>query len=1001
MRYFISCVILLWGAGCFCNAQTVSSDIDSLELCHPLTQEERNRLKQYPIICDALAVVYQMPRYAQDYGPLRCRSFKDITHTLLAIGDKEAAKAALRLMHKEYVAMSHHSQSQPDLFFSSLTRSFDFNSTVWLSPDEFYTQEFLDDLIARCHNDFSERQHFRRALSSVVYGMVGNPGRMHTDDELDRLDMGFLEKVLNFITRIPHNKTCEGMRKELFLQAFRYILVERVSPLVNELTDPEIKKEFSGYLAELRENQRQISMLDTLNLGRNLNAPPSREELQRLVESTEEVFPRCTAMLTLATHDLEQEKIEQAVKQLRDMEAFFAANKEKLRMESMRGIEPFYSTLAATLIQKGKYEQGIDYLIEGAGKFADGLYCAWSTSSHRPPFMIPPLLELRTAIQNESVRANVRKKLQALLQSTKDFKTIPESQQFRAVIEMQIALGFEGDAIPALKMTKFVEKGENASREPLWDARTVTKYQLRCGLFDEAMATYSKLTFRDTDTSNGHRFPMTTDRTEFLQELVTMAIAQGEYNHAEKIIELVRQEERRLPMRIAIALAYQKSGNTEKALEIVLAVSHPDGYLGLLTDLLADQTRREQNGKLLETLCNKYCEEIKPIEESRKRYEQYFAIFKLLHWADQREAAMTILEEVDSPYHAAWILLGTATEHEQAKRVLNSQVYPDYYTKEQLVIGEYNSPNHYLNLASAIKSAEEILNQAAEKKPSLPGPPFEPDKAAMKILLDNAAGIIVKETDPLHRTNTLGAIGKMEFVYFSKEKAQKRFDEALELLKSVKIEPSSSPMASQLPLFYMEIGEKEKALESVKIAIFGNDPNEPVEIVDTNQAVMQKLQSNIPLLEVLAQNGAPELAAQFFHRIYDHFASEPSSDDYTYVMPKQLATLQIIALYHDRQNPENPMLPKAKEQYQDYFSQLIQAVGQHKKDGYYKESALQNALLGWVNSEKRIQAVQTEIENQTETSGIAEQHLLRRQLGYPNSLSEFGNPFYREPWMIM
>jgi hypothetical protein len=254
----------------------------------------------------------------------------------------------------------------------------------------------------------------------------------------------------------------------------------------------------------------------------------------------------------------------------------------------------------------------------------------------------------------------------------------------------------------------------------------------------------------------------------------------------------------------------------------------------------------------------------------------------------------------------------------------------------------------------------------------------------MRILLDKAAELIARETDPLHRANGLGAIGKMEFVYFSKENAQKYFDEALEILKTVKIDPNSSAVASQLPAFFLELGEKEKAQEAVKIALFGNGSEEEI---DPRQPVFE-WQYVLPL-EMLAKTGDAELAYEVFLQSYNRHSNK-------FVMSKQLATLQIIALYHDSQNPDNPMLPKAKEQYQKLFSEQIREVN-NKKDGYEKESVLRNVLLGWVTSEKRIQAVQSELENQAETPGIAEQHIQRRQLGYGNSLNEFGNPFYRAP----
>ena len=994
-------------ASLFCTALLVAvchvpaaHGIDDLGLCRVLTQEERDLLKRYPIICVALDAVNRI-RPSLGHPPVsRCGPLMNITHALLDVGDKEAAKVTLRLTHKAFVEAPF--MSQPDLFFSRLTAPYNGNRANFPVPftyDELFPQEFLDDLINRCNDDFSDRMYhdghfdgnvrFRQALRSVIGGMARSPGRMRTDSELERLNRALLEKTLNFITRIPNNQTCEGMRKELFLQAFRYILAAKVSPLVDALTDPEIKKEFSAYLEELETVQRQISMMDTLSLGRNLNEPPSREELQKLVESTEEPFERCTAMLTLAAHDLEGGDMEQAVKQLRDMEEFFAANKEKLRVKSMRGIEPFYSTLATTLVKNKHYKQGIDYLLEGAGKFADGLYCAWSTYSHRTPFILPPLRELHTAVQDEPVRNIVRQKLKTTLETVKDYKDVPQSQQLRAVLEMQIVLGFEEDAIPALKTTKFVTRNESELHPaPLWDGMTVAQFQLRCGLIDEAIATYSAITFRDVDPSRGHRPPYATDRTIFLQELLYIALAQKAFNHAEKIIELVREETMKPSMFITLARAYLQSGDAETALKIVLDVSHPEGYRELLANLLADAANREQNAKYIETLRDKYLEAIKKTEDAQSRYGEYSEIIRLLYWNDQRASAMKIIEEVDSPYHAAWIALTIAMEHEQPRRTemareLNPRTYPDYYTEEQLTAWEYNSPHHFLNLTSAIKSAANILEPITRQREAntaiaageRPQPiPFQPDRTAMKTLLDSAAALIAKENNPLHRANTLGAIGLMEYIYLSEEDAEKRFDAALEIMKSEKVAPNF-PAVLQLPALFWELGEKEKARESVMIALLGNDPEKQA---DPKQARFER-NTNVPLFETLAQCGEAALAYEMFLQFCNRYHDDG--------MTRNFATLQVIALYHDRQHPAVPLLPRAQADYRRLFGvQMMTGI-----------DSAGTKLLRWSEGEKRIKSVQAAMENEVAPAGIAERHIQRRRLGYANSLAEFGNPFYRMP----
>ena len=966
--------------------------IDYLEICRSLSREELAVLKRYPIICDALMVVNRSPRYLQynEYdGPFHCGPLRNIAQALLGIGDEEAARVALRLMHKAFVDMPFQS-------FGSIFSLLQYDETGF-SPDELFPQEFLDDLIVRCHDDFSDyiyRGHyeegndrFRKAISGVISSMSVHRGRR---------DNSQLEKALHFMTRLPDNKTCEEMRKELFFTLFREFPLETASALVDGLTDPEIKKEFSGYLEELKKFQQQQGVRNNLVGGYpQIIDPPSRTELHVAAEAATDVFQRCEALLTLAMDDLENGKIDQAVTQVREIARIYAEHEASsrtargpaYRIGSMKGIEKFYSKLAKKLIQEGKYAQGIDDLLEGAEKLSEEFSYGWNE------FLLSPLRELYEAVQEDSVRATVREKLQTSLVALNHYETTAQSQQLRAVLEMQIVLGFEEDAIPVLKTTTFVEKAKDSYQAPLWDGKTVTIFQLRCGLFDEAMKTYEKTTFRD---SPPHTATSTTDRTGFLSALVNIAISRNEYDQAGQIVERVRQENLKPFMMISLAQAYQKSGNVEKALETVMTLeppgARPGGYLSLLRDLSGDQINREQNMKQIETLRDKYCEEISKTDDPSKRYQQYNDIITFLYWDDQREAAMHVLEDVDSPYHEAWILLNLAAAHELEPNTSarTSRRCSDYDTEEQLVSGEYNSSNHYLNLASAIKAAEEFLNQHTEEKAAQRETPFEPDKVAMKVLLDKASTRIEQEPQPIHRANVLGAIGKMEFVYFSKDDAKKHFDAVLELLKSAKIEPNSAAAALQLPLFFMELGENEKALESIKIALFGNDPDEPAGEVDPNPTVVQQLRGNIYQLEPLARSGGAELAHKLFQQTYEFV------DDYA--KPQQLATLQITALFYDNQHPDNPILPQAKEQYRESFGKMIRAVNS-KKEGYEKESALQHILFGWVNCEMRIQAVRNEIAKQaeTESSGIMGRHFQLRNNPYYHSFRDFGNPFYQEP----
>ena len=1025
MHYAITCgVMMLSMALCIeCNGQVVSqnavdtdrfennlvrnfsgTEIDNLEICQCLSQEERDILKRYPAICEALVVVQNRPRYTPNHnGPYRCGSLNDITQALLGIGDKEAAKVALRLTLKAFVDMPFLGNSHQ--FFDELQS--DFNRTVpGFSSDEIFSQEFLDDLVAQRDNENSDS--YNNALTVLVRSMT-----VHRNVRNDSQ----LKKGLNFIAQV---KTSDIARKELFFILFNDFPGETASALVDGLSDPSTKNVFSGYLVELLERQKRESVRNTFIVLKP-GEPPKRADIQQLIETAKDPFQRSEAILVLALDELEERNIAEAVKQAREAEKIYAAHAEEsmkirgpaYRIGTMKGIETFYSNLATILIQDGECEQGMDYLVEGAGKFSEEFYYGWNS------FLAPPILELHAAVQDDAVRAVVRKKLNALLQSSKDYATRPESQQLRAVLEMQIALGFEEDAIPVLKTTTFVENEKDSYRIPIWDGMTVIRFQLRCGLFEEAMLTYSQTTIRDTPTNSA---TSTTERTSFLSELVRIAIARNEYNHAQSIIELTQQKDKKSAMILFLAQAYQKSGNTEKALETISSLELPatrsNGYLSLIRDLMADKAKREQNAKQIEILRDILCEELAKVDDSMTRHEHYFALVTLLYQDGQYDEAMAILDDFDSPHTAAWMLLNIVADLEQKNsypRVIETyrdgsapQIYPDYYTEDQLVKEIYGSSDHYLNPASTIKSAREILLLNAEKNKAMAEQrevPFEPDKAAMRMLLDKAVTLIGQEEQPNHhaKANLNGAIGKMELVYFTNENAKIRFDEALDSLKSEKIEPNSSQTAYQLALLYTELGEKEKATEAIQIALLGYDPNEPTAKVVISQAVFERLLKDVPnaslRLEILAKNGGSELAAKLFLQICEQIASRPSDRDAFDALPWRLPSLQIIALYHDNQNPENLMLPKAKEHYHDFIGKVIRDVN-NKKEGYEKQASLHHILFVWMNGEKRIQTVQDEIEKQAKADGnsceMREKHIQSRRLGYHNFLYEFGNPFYRD-----
>jgi len=772
---------------------------------------------------------------------------------------------------------------------------------------------------------------------------------------------------------------------------------------VDALADAEAKKEFTGYLAEVGELQRREDIRSDLagwygNL--RFGESPSREELQALVDTTENIFSRCEAMLALAMYDLENGNIEQAVKQARELEAIYPTVN---RHWAMGETATFFSTLATTLIKEGKYEEGIDYLVEGARNF--GGPASWRTSQSREPFILPPLLALHAAIQEDDQASGIiRKKLQTSLESVKTNQAIVQSLPLLAIIETQIALGFEGDAIPTLKTANLLEIF----------GTELAKFQLRCGLFDEAIETYSQMTFRDRTDMSGRAG--TDDRTGFLRQLFEMSLARNRLDHAEKIVELVRVAEVKPFMLIALAQAYQQSGNGEKALEIIASLGPPPavrvvlvsgwsspppapethraiGYFVLLEDLLADKASREQNEKQIETVLDKYLTEVAGFNESNS-HVYYSALVSLLYWNDMQESAMEIIDGIDLPHLAVSLLLNIVIDHEVhenariQRRLTNFQemlprLYPDYYQDWQLITEEYSSPNHFLDIATAIKSAEVIVRRVEERTTEQRArwtQPFEPDTAAMRTLLNQALTVIEKENRPLHRASILGAIGKMEYIYLSKEDAQKRFNEALELLKTAEVEPGTS-VANQLALIFTELGDREKALLAIKITLFGNDS---MGEIDTSQAFLERFRGNPLFLELLAQNGEAELAAALFLLIYD-----PRRENWRL---SQLSTLQVIALWHDSQNPANLMLPKAQEQYQELFCQSVRAIN-HTQGDYNKESALNNLLLAWSASENRFRTMQAEIAGERESPGISSQYLARRRGGWESPLfGEFGLP---------
>ena len=107
-----------------------------------------------------------------------------------------------------------------------------------------------------------------------------------------------------------------------------------------------------------------------------------------------------------------------------------------------------------------------------------------------------------------------------------------------------------------------------------------------------------------------------------------------------------------------------------------------------------------------------------------------------------------------------------------------------------------------------------------------------------------------------------------------------------------------------------------------------------------------------------------------------------------------MTTLQIIALNHDSQNPKSPMLPKAQKQHREFFGKMIREVND-KREGYEKESALQQILFAWSHGEKRIHSARDEIAKRA--AGVTEKHIQLRGNPYYHSFRDFDNPFYREP----
>jgi len=86
------------------------------------------------------------------------------------------------------------------------------------------------------------------------------------------------------------------------------------------------------------------------------------------------------------------------------------------------------------------------------------------------------------------------------------------------------------------------------------------------------------------------------------------------------------------------------------------------------------------------------------------------------------------------------------------------------------------------------------------------------------------------------------------------------------------------------------------------------------------------------------------------------------------------------------------MLPKAQEQYQEFFRQSVRAIN-HTQGDLDKESALNNLLLAWSASENRFRTMQAEIAGERESPGVAETYLIRRRGGHASPLfGEFGLP---------
>ena len=123
-----------------------------------------------------------------------------------------------------------------------------------------------------------------------------------------------------------------------------------------------------------------------------------------------------------------------------------------------------------------------------------------------------------------------------------------------------------------------------------------------------------------------------------------------------------------------------------------------------------------------------------------------------------------------------------------------------------------------------------------------------------------------------------------------------------------------------------------------------------------------------------------------FFSVYDQ------SNEYT--KPILLPSLSIIALYHDRQNPEDPIFPKVQEECKEFYNQLRRDVlSQNHHNHTVYEYHLDHIRQCQEEGEKRVRAVQTGNVRWEEGARIAEYYILRRQGGHGSSLGEFRLPF--------